>query len=181
MLLLGDLKRIGKLRRLFNGVLTIQCATIALNWHNREYSMRDTGHFNLKTADDLARKLSHDYRVLEQDPSDPYRAFNFFITAEHLPDWLRDKDIRNQSALLRICSHLANNAKHFTTDRHNAVERTEKEVYCEPGYAAEDYFAEPLVVHFTEDVVREMGCSHMEVLDLAKLILSFWRARFPEI
>ena len=59
---------------------------------------------------------------MESDPTDAYAAFDFFVTAEHLLDWLhpdsangkadREK-LRNQYEILQTVSHLACGAKHF--------------------------------------------------------------------
>src|SRR5207248_3556210 len=67
-------------------------------------------------------KLEHDLGRMESDPTDAYAAFDFFVTAEHLLDWLhpdrangkadREK-LRNQYEIIQIVSHLACGAKHF--------------------------------------------------------------------
>ena len=61
---------------------------------------------------------------MEQDPANPYPAFDFFVTAEHLLDWLYPDSVESANVrirkqrreiepLLRVTSHLANGAKHF--------------------------------------------------------------------
>lgn len=76
------------------------------------------GAFGLSTPTDLLAKLRHDYEILARRPNDAYAAFNFFVTAEHLVDWIHpiDKSSRNtlrSDPLLAVVSHLANGAKHF--------------------------------------------------------------------
>src|SRR5690348_10091676 len=96
------------------------------------------GFFELATPKDLFQKMESDLAALRKDPSDSYSAFNFFITAEHLPDWLSLKDLRKQTPLLRVVSHLANGAKHFQLDprRHTSVDSTSTSTYAE-GYASD--------------------------------------------
>ena len=75
------------------------------------------GLFNLRTLEDLLRKLEWEYAQWQKGPSNTYVAWNFFVTAEHLPDWLAQADCRlpkdlpykfkRKTPLLRICSHLA--------------------------------------------------------------------------
>jgi hypothetical protein len=90
----------------------------------------DPGHFSHKSAADLFAKLQRDFDRLCRSPTDADASFNFFVTAEHLPEWHFKGDskaaaeLRKQHALLRLCSHLANGAKHFEVTRHNAVAST---------------------------------------------------------
>ncbi len=71
------------------------------------------GLFELKSAKDLLKKLESDLKQFKADPNNAYVAFNFFVTAEHLPDWMhpgpdkRATEIRNASVLLQVCSHVA--------------------------------------------------------------------------
>ena len=41
------------------------------------------GTFELKTAYELLQKLRHDLEAFRRKPTSTYRAFNFFVTAEH--------------------------------------------------------------------------------------------------
>ncbi|MFW1471013.1 hypothetical protein [Vibrio parahaemolyticus] len=78
---------------------------------------------NLSQAKDLLEKAKYDYKRLVDNPSDSYAAFDFFVTVEHLPDWLNDKSIRRDNDILKLVSHIANGAKHLTLDdkRHNTL------------------------------------------------------------
>lgn len=42
----------------------------------------------LRSPQDLMEKLEYDFRYLKDSPDNQYLAFNFFVTAEHLPDWV---------------------------------------------------------------------------------------------
>jgi hypothetical protein len=90
--------------------------------------------FDLKTPEDLLHKLERDYERWKADPLNVDLAWNFFVTAEHLPDWIYYQDMPTSGTErpdlldghtphdfkldlarpeLRVCCHLANGAKHF--------------------------------------------------------------------
>lgn len=86
------------------------------------------GLFELQTPADLLRKLRSDFEELKKQPRNSYLAFNFFVTAEHMKDWLfpgyskegARKTLQNSSQVLLVCSHVANGAKHFVAEsRHH--------------------------------------------------------------
>jgi hypothetical protein len=92
------------------------------------------GIFELKTAADLASKMRYDLARLRTNPSDTYAAFDFFVAARHLPDWLYPNDRDSQDRFfakhveMRISRHLADGAKHFevTHPQHRQVASTNK-------------------------------------------------------
>ena len=49
--------------------------------------------FDLRTPEHLLHKLEWEYAQWQGDPLNTYRAWNFFITAEHLPDWIYHQDM----------------------------------------------------------------------------------------
>jgi hypothetical protein len=77
------------------------------------------GFLELRTPRDLLRKLERDYERLLNSPTDADAAFDFIVTANHIPDWLHPNDgkaqnaIRQSRAELQVCRELANGAKHF--------------------------------------------------------------------
>jgi hypothetical protein len=92
------------------------------------------GFATLATPKDLLEKLRHDLKRIEAALADPYPAFDFIVTAEHMLDWCypdsasrKNKKIREQlrmnDALLRVISHLATGIKHFeaTASHHQSV------------------------------------------------------------
>src|ERR1700674_5392518 len=92
------------------------------------------GLFELRTVDDLLKKLESDYGRLCDSGVDTYRAytaFDFFVTAEHMLDWQypggtnkgRRAQEKKSEVLLQICSHVANGFKHFKVEdgRHKSV------------------------------------------------------------
>ncbi len=46
------------------------------------------GFFEIKTPQDLLDKLKREYMHLQKSTLNQDIAFNFFITAEHISDWL---------------------------------------------------------------------------------------------
>src|SRR5450756_827738 len=86
--------------------------------------VRLTGFGRLQAPPDLLRKLRHDYLRIKGDPSVEYAAFDFFVTSEHIIDWLlpgnvnRDKRerLRASDPLLEITWDIASGAKHFVVE-----------------------------------------------------------------
>jgi hypothetical protein len=131
--------------------------------HGRLFGHVLRGAFDLQTARDLLQKLHHDLEALRREPTNTYRAFNFFVTAEHMKDWVypgnanrgaRER-LETESLLLQVCSHLANGAKHFVADRprHRSVADTGRTGgywsgrYWAAGYWPRGYWAKDLRVH----------------------------------
>jgi hypothetical protein len=166
--------------------------------------------FTLKTPEDLLRKLERDYDRWETDPLNIDLGWNFFMTAEHLPDWVYYQDMPTSGKprpdlldgqtpyefkmdrtcpLIRICSHLANEAKHFHlgNTKLTSVGDTMRDNtgYFAEGFFAKNYFArghfrEPaLLVRLDHKEQTALGLSEavMDALWLAARVLEFWRRR----
>lgn len=141
------------------------------------------GFGELKRPKDLVRKLGHDLERMENSPQDQYPAFDFFVTAEHIVDWIypdsrnERKALRENTALLRITSHIANGAKHFEAKakHHKSVSGIKIDCYVEAGYVEEDYFQDPLIVHLTPEEEKSFGVSDIEAISLARRVLDYWR------
>jgi len=155
--------------------------------------------FDLRTPEHLLRKLEREYERWKADPLNNDFAWNFFVTAEHLPDWLARADsqalgglsinaFKHDRPLLRVCSHIANGAMHFRPRlEHTSVDRTVIELrrYVEDGYIDDGYFAkEPmLVVYLSPDEVAALQqagvpvtAEDSEALWTAARVLEFWQA-----
>lgn len=157
------------------------------------------GFFDLMTPQDLLQKLEREYVRWTADPVNVDLAWNFFVTAEHLPDWIyhqemptsgkvrpdllglqhgEPRDFRLSQALTRLCSHLASGGKHFYIKGRKikkVVQRTERE---NTSYFARGYFVEPyLRVSLTaeEAAELELDTADVDALWLATKILVFWR------
>ena len=90
------------------------------------------GLFDLRTPQDLLAKARHDFGRLKSSPLDQFAAFDFFVTARHIPEWVAGPGGDKGAALferyieLRIARHIAEGAKHFeaTDPRHKQVSAT---------------------------------------------------------
>jgi hypothetical protein len=146
------------------------------------------GFAELRVPRDLVKKLEHDLERVRKSPQDQYAAFDFFVTAEHIVDWIHPVDkkarekVRSSSSLLRITSHLANGVKHFkvTAFHHQSVVDVKKSRYVEAGYVEEGYFEAPLIVHLTTDEERSFGQSSIEVAALAQKVYEYWKLNVPQ-
>lgn len=153
------------------------------------------GIFELNTSRDLLEKLRFDVRQLKNDPTNTYLAFNFFVTAEHMKDWLYPgkankkarEDLENSSILLQVCSHVANGAKHFQVEakHHSSVIDTAKTGgywgarYWASNYWSRKYFAKGgVIITLQGDAEQQLG-STVSAVELARRIIEFWEQR-PE-
>lgn len=136
------------------------------------------GFFQLQSAEDLFAKLKWELGELQQDPSNPWHAFNCFVTAEHLPDWVENKSLRKENALLRVCSHLANGGKHFEVDRHSSVMAAERDGVFEEGVFEKGVFEEWLKISLEPNEANELGRNEIDAVSLAEMLVSWWSQYF---
>lgn len=93
-----------------------------------------TGVFNLSEPKHLLAKLKRELERMRSAPSDVDHAFNFFVTAESIVDWLHPGDagraqrrqLRGSEPLLEAVSHIASGAKHLDqlSPHHTSVKST---------------------------------------------------------
>ena len=162
------------------------------------------GIFNLNTPVDLLKKLEHDFCLMQKRADDPYIAFNFFVTAEHMLDWLfpgyehkKERDgLRNSEMILQICSHIASGAKHFYAQakHHKSVSDTSRRAVYKggclpknsfpvgsvPKYGLPGRWSDELCIQLSGDASVSFG-EVISVLSLAEEILNFWRKKLKEI
>lgn len=133
--------------------------------------------FEIKTPVDLFKKIESDLAELEVSHQDVKVAFNFFVSLEHLPDWLDLRDMVRKNPTLRIVSHIANGAKHLNINdgRHNSVTGTEKSRYAEKGCFELGYVEEPLIIYLSDEESKKLGFSEIDALTLGKQVVEFWR------
>ena len=148
------------------------------------------GAFTLETPHDLLAKLESDYDTLLQNRDNPYLAYNFFVTAEHMLDWVypgyanksqREAE-RESEVLLQVCSHLAAGSKHFVVEaKHH--ESVLKSVQKRPGNPFTGPFGGPFVprsgisglcVDLDGNAKKVLGSS-IHVSKLAKQVLDYWK------
>ncbi len=134
----------------------------------------------LEKADDLLKKLEFDLKRLENSPSDAYAAFDFFVTAEHIPDWIKNIAIKKENELLMVVSHIANGAKHFevSDSRHKSVTNIEIREYPWP-----DESGKPGQHIFISFNLQDGAVSGLELsaLLMARQVYQFWKDNFDNI
>jgi hypothetical protein len=160
--------------------------------------------FDLQTPEDLLRKVEREYERWKADPLNADFAWNFFVTAEHLRDWIYYQDMpttgKKRPDLLdhkapgdfkdthletRICSHLANGAKHFhlREERHHSVERTARAMsgWVEDGYVEDGWVGKAPVLQVSvtpdEQAALHWDAAERDALWFAARVLEFWQAR----
>jgi hypothetical protein len=145
------------------------------------------GFFALTTPQDLLAKLRHDHRRLAANPIDSYAAFDFFVTANHMVDWIwpsatpkQQKENRRDEVIPRICEHLADGAKHFLLSRpHDAVAATEKTegAFDPETFDAATFDVGDLVVTLEPPEAAVIGQLKISALELAGQVLAYWTRR----
>lgn len=148
------------------------------------------GIFQLLTPADLLAKLDRELARLRSEPDNVDHAFNFFVTAESMLDWLHPgmaakaarEALRNSDVRLQIASHLATGAKHFDklARHHTSVSSMDKRGgwfasgWFPKGWFGRGYFAEPtLIVHLDGAAAATFGSS-ATALFLAEELANFW-------
>jgi hypothetical protein len=161
------------------------------NTYPWRYPMIDGGIFTLKTAEQLLSKLRRDLERVRAAPGNADEWFNFIVTADHLPEWEfaadegKAKALRQGQALLRVCHHLAVNAKHFKTRKPNPGistaasssflinfgDRRAPSRRSPPAHEGEEFF-----LLLSGEDAKDLG-GEISALDLALLLVEFWRGR----
>jgi hypothetical protein len=144
------------------------------------------GFFDLQRATDLLGKLERDYARLQQDSEDVDLAYNFFVTAENMPEWVKDKAfkhvIQQQELILTLCNELTTGAKHVTAGKEKpAIASAERDRYVEEGYIEPGYFEEPLLVRLSPTRATQRGQEAIDVLTLAGEVLAFWQRELRKV
>ena len=158
------------------------------------------GIFELNTASDLLEKLERDYEKLCNEPLDSDAAFNFFVTANCMLDWVYpdhkayDKDqnekrayLKKGNSILEICDHIASGAKHFTVHatHHKSVSDTHRcgswgTPFSDPKWFNADWgFQGRLDIMLNSDAQIEFGES-ISSQELAKKVIDYWKNYLSE-
>ena len=149
-----------------------------------------TGVFTLSSPRDLFEKLRHDLEELAAKPDNPYLAFNFVVTAEHMLDWVHPgpanekirRARRDSEPLLALISHLASGAKHFAflLPHHKAVEDRGSEIVSVSTILSAGrgsrIIQQPhsyLIVHLDGQAEQKFG-PYIGIVDLAKATYEYW-------
>lgn len=142
----------------------------------------------LQKPADLVAKLAHDFERIRAAPDDAYAAFDFFVTAEHIVDWLfpdspeinqssARKKMRESSELLKITSHIANGAKHFQAlaKQHDSVTDLKQESggFDPSSFSPRAFSPAAFKMHGLN--VRLENGRVVHVLTLAEDVLQYWK------
>lgn len=143
------------------------------------------GFFSLWRPTDLVEKLAADFdRLRAADPTGreaQYAAFDFFVTAEHLPDWVKHDGGASLTAQRKyperaLASHIANGMKHFQVcvKKHTAVKDTRVTAggFQSNAFQSSGFQVARLVIDL------EDGTS-ADALEIAGRVLQHWGAAIP--
>ena len=142
--------------------------------------MKHSGFYTIKTPEELLNKARRDFDKLQNDKSNVDLAFNFFVTIEHMPDWLRMnrqsiKAIKDSSPALRVCSHLASGIKHFEPfDDYKSVKSVREDSVFEDGVFEDGVYEKWLTVNLDGDEIVEFGKKQLNAIELGQGILKYW-------
>ena len=150
------------------------------------------GIFELKTPADLRAKMRRDLAKMKSEPLNPDHAFNFFITSEHMLDWVypgnankaKRTNARQNSIYIEACSHLASGAKHFEVEskHHKSVSSASTTHY---GLWPQSLWPKSLwpnslwpgrpklVVRLKDTAATQLG-QDIGVIELADKIMEYW-------
>ena len=144
------------------------------------------GLFSLRKPVDLVAKLDHDLRrwLTAVDPISKeaqYAAFDFFVTAEHLPDWGCHAGDGSRMSLREyrygaVVSHVATGAKHFRAD--DPKHKTVKDTLSVLGAFQSNAFQNDAFQTSRLLVDLEEG-SAVAALDVAREVLAHWQNKYP--
>jgi hypothetical protein len=152
------------------------------------------GIFGLENSNQLFEKLKWEYSLLIEDDENPYKSYNFFVTAWHLLEWQYPgkenasvrTDIKKDNVILQVCEHLAIGAKHFEPTRQNlkSVGSSGKGgVWADgvwaPGTWAEGTWATWLEVKLENEAALVFG-EVIKVENLAEKVMAYWEIQIDE-
>ena len=138
------------------------------------------------TPRQLLGKIQADFERLQSSrplsKEAQYAAVDFFVTTEHIPEWVAKATNSDLASLRRypdgeLVSHVANGAKHFRVDseRHNAVRQTQ----AHSGAFDSDAFDNAAFDVDSLIVEHEDGRTEA-VLQIAARVLEHWRQKISE-
>lgn len=142
------------------------------------------GFGGIKSPHDLLVKLRHDFKRMSANSMDAYAAFDFFVSAHHMLDWLNPNNNTARKAeevgsiLMLVCSHLANGAKHFSASnpQHNSVNdiTAQDRTFFGGTFFGEAFFG-TLTIQLDGDAAEVFG-DEISAIDFASKVLDFWEA-----
>ena len=150
------------------------------------------GAFGLETPQDLLGKLRREFERLRANPNDQDSAFNFFVTAEQMLDWVYPGNpnknareaLRNAELLLQVVSHLASKSKHYDqlARHHRSVDSSGSvgPFFGGKFFGGGFFGSSRQMIQFKGQAAKTFGES-MPAVELAQRVLSFWEAEYPSV
>jgi hypothetical protein len=145
------------------------------------------GFFDVRDPQSLFQKMQYDYGRMIAEPLNVYPAWDFFVTANHLIDWIwpsagtaQHREERTVEAIPRICEHLANGAKHFILNReHSAVSQLEKVdgAFDSGAFDTSGFETDALMITLDAKEAAELGVQRLAAQALARRVLIYWGRR----
>ena len=143
------------------------------------------GFGQLDRPHDLLDKLKHDFARVTADCGDTYAAFDFFVTAEHMVDWLlpgfthkqERAALRASDPILQVVSHIANGSKHFVAEarHHHHVQHVDAPppAFQPDAFQSNAFQTGELYVTLEGTAAQALG-PELQVPELAERVLRFW-------
>jgi hypothetical protein len=140
-----------------------------------------SGFVDLQTPIHLFHKLERNLERMKEDPLSTDAAFDFFVTATHMPEWAyRSKPLDlsrvKSEPLHQLSSHLGDGAKHFeaTNPKHQSVKATEHHKGAFSSAFSSGFDIDQLIVRLDGTAKKKFGDS-IGTIQLAEQILAFWK------
>ena len=141
-----------------------------------------SGFFELTGPVDLVFKMEHDLRRLRKNPADVFAAFDFFVTAVHLPEWITRCDLEwvkpvcgPEAAIMCVCAQLGNGAKHLVI--HQKLKGGTEIRYCDFDPVSIDPDGRAggeLVIHLNAAESDVLGRQTLTALEAAEMVMAYW-------
>jgi len=145
------------------------------------------GFFDVRDPQALFQKMQYDYSRMIAEPLNVYPAWDFFVTANHLIEWIwpsagtaQHREERKWEAIPRVCEHLANGAKHFILNReHSAVAQLERVegAFDSGAFDASGFDTDALMITLDAKEAAELGVQQIAAPALARRVLLYWGLR----
>jgi hypothetical protein len=140
----------------------------------------------LDNANALYGKLIRDFGKLEAAPRDQDAAYNFFVTAYHMHEWIagNDQAVRRQleaDPLVRVAGHIATRGKHFEASSPKWVQVVSTESR-ERGPLGGTPAGKPtaLRIILSDPNLTPLKSTDITAVDLARCFLEHWREVLSE-
>jgi hypothetical protein len=150
----------------------------------------------LQSPQDLLAKIQRDLKRMEVNPLDSDAAFDFFVTAYHMHEWISHaypgqskseywKDVVRREPLLGITGNVGNGAKHFVAEKWkqvSSVRRLTGMFGDSFGNSFGNSFGpRRLQIQLAPAEAQRMGRTSVGALEIAKAITDFWTKELARI